>query len=270
MGRCASSVALATTAAAVLGGEALAEEYLCRFDETIRRVELRVDDPQERLPCQVVYWKDTEEPDRPRVLWHATTESGFCERKAQELVQELERGGWSCRQTDGGESTEARARPDDAAEPPVPDAASNGRTEASEATADREALREVLQEAIARDVARLDELTTRGGFDAQIAALGDLDGDGNDDAAVIMTYTDGAARSQYLVAYMFRGSTYLPAARVAISDREQGVRGAEVEAIEDGAIRVQWQLEEPGEAGSGPSRAAFVVQNGKLVEIPTS
>lgn len=270
MGRCAASVAFAATAVLAVGAEAWAEEYVCRFGETVRRVELRVDDPQEPLPCQVVYWKDTEEPGRPRVLWRAETQVGFCESKVQELIQQLEGGGFSCSAARGGGSPEARARPDDAAEAPSPDAASNGHAERSEQSADLQMLERLLQEAVARDVTRLGELTSQGSFDAQIAALGDLDGDGVEDAAVIMTYTSGTERIQYLMAYMYRDASYVPAARVALDDRGEGGAGAEVEAIEDGAIQLQWGRGQPGETRSGPDRAAFVVQDGKLVEVPTS
>lgn len=272
MERFASSLTVATAAAAALAFavEAWAEEYVCRFDEAIRRVELRVADPQERLPCEVVYWKDTERPGRPEVLWHAQTDAEFCEIKTQELVERLESGGWSCRAADDARAVAADQEdaPDVALEAP-----DDGGIAAPAAGPDRDALEALLEEAIARDLARLSELTTQGGFDAQIAAFGDLDGDGIEDAAVIMTYTNGAARTQFLVAYVFQGGAYLPVAKAALTDPDEGVQGAEVEAIEGGRIRLKLELLEPGDpecCPSGSSRTAFVVQNGRLVEIPTS
>ena len=80
----------------------------------MRRIELRLADDADRLPCQVVYWKDQENPGEPRVPWRANSELEFCVAKAREMVDGLQSAGWAC---DG-------AAPDeDAAAPPSQDAA---------------------------------------------------------------------------------------------------------------------------------------------------
>jgi hypothetical protein len=47
----------------------------------------------QKVPCRVVYHKP---PRAPNGLWKAQAQVGFCESRAEELVQTLERSGWSC------------------------------------------------------------------------------------------------------------------------------------------------------------------------------
>ena len=70
--------------------------------------ELQFGDDADRLPCQVVYWKDQESPGEPRVPWKADHDLEFCVVKAREMVDGLQSAGWSC----GG----AAQPPQDAAE----------------------------------------------------------------------------------------------------------------------------------------------------------
>jgi hypothetical protein len=110
-----------------LAGTAAASETRCmRGDDAIRRVEIAAQDQNRGVPCEVVYWKDTERPGVRTVLWSAETDADFCARKAEELVDTLEGGGWSC--SAAGEQPRAASReapppvatpstPDDSAEP---------------------------------------------------------------------------------------------------------------------------------------------------------
>ena len=71
----------------VLADMAVASETRCvRGDDTIRRVAIEVQDPSRDAPCEVVYWKDTEEPGVRSVLWRAQTDAGYCAQKAEELI----------------------------------------------------------------------------------------------------------------------------------------------------------------------------------------
>ena len=58
--------------------------------------ELQFADDADRLPCQVVYWKDQESPGEPRVPWRANSDLEFCVVKAREMVDGLQSAGWSC------------------------------------------------------------------------------------------------------------------------------------------------------------------------------
>ena len=85
------SLAACTALAAVLtalAGSAAARETRCtRGDDAIRRVEIAAQDPNQNVPCEVVYWKDSEQPGVRNVLWTAQTDAAFCKRKADELVE---------------------------------------------------------------------------------------------------------------------------------------------------------------------------------------
>lgn len=121
----ASTAALAATVAG-MPSPSLGSEFICERGGAIRRVEIAVQDEAQQVPCEVVYWKDTERPGVRDVLWNAQTDAGFCVRKAEDLVNRLEGGGWNCRAGDGqpGEVVQrqaaARSTPTEATQPAPP------------------------------------------------------------------------------------------------------------------------------------------------------
>lgn len=77
-----------------------AGSYQCSFGELKRRVEI-LTEPGVSVPCEVHYYKDTEAPGDRQVLWSASSEAGYCEKKTEEFIAKLESWGWDC----GGGST---------------------------------------------------------------------------------------------------------------------------------------------------------------------
>lgn len=73
-----------------------ATSYQCTNGDLTRRVEI-LTDPGVTVPCEVHYYKDTEAPGERQVLWSATAEVGYCERKTEEFVAKLQGWGWDCR-----------------------------------------------------------------------------------------------------------------------------------------------------------------------------
>jgi hypothetical protein len=109
-----------------LAGSAAASETRCvRGDDAIRRVEIATPDPNQNVPCEVVYWKDTEQPGVRSVLWSAQTDAAFCARKAEELVDTLAGGGWSCAAAGEPQSASRQAPPPQAAASPPSQAAAS-------------------------------------------------------------------------------------------------------------------------------------------------
>jgi hypothetical protein len=107
-----------------------------------------------------------------------------------------------------------------------------------------------------------------GDFRAEDAAFGDLDGDGRDDAAVLVTYQ--AERDdyvQYLVAYLFDGETFQSIATKNVGGRFLEALRADVRGIVDRAIVVDLQALDDSEVCCESRRAAFVLQEGQLVEV---
>jgi hypothetical protein len=295
-----------TSALIVLAGSAAASETRCvRGDDTIRRVEIQAQDPNQDVPCEVVYWKDTEQPGVRSVLWSAQTDAGFCADKAEELVDTLESGGWSC--TTAGEEPRSASRqaPPAAAPSPQADVAepdvaedragvttSEGAGSRDAAPAVREALAPqgddaepdgeaigdapaatALDAIIEQNLVRLND-GVDGRFAAEIAEYGDLDGDGLDDGLVFFTYeSQRLGKARFVAAYLYDGDSYALAATKPLAGSEDSVHSAEIESIDDGVISLRLNVLEPGDASCCPSglrRQELVLRGGQLIEARTA
>ncbi len=93
------------------------QNYQCFNGELVRRVEI-VYETGVAVPCEVHYYKDTEAPGERQVPWTAYNESGYCERKTREFIDQLEGWGWDCRQAAAGQVDDTEAlMPAEAPEP---------------------------------------------------------------------------------------------------------------------------------------------------------
>jgi hypothetical protein len=229
------------------------EAYLCRNGERERRVELQHADAQNRLPCQVVYWRDAKQSGDSEALWEAAHDYGFCIEQTRGLVQTLEDGGWKCQKA-GPAPTQART---------IPALAPSRLPAASDAE------RAKLGEALARDLQRLAKLTPDGHFEIESAELGDLDHDGNADAAVLLNYqTDQSGNSQFLMAYRFQDNSFYPTAKAHVGGPDTDVVASGIERIQDGAIELLLEVRQQGDlecCPSGRRRQSYVLEDGHLV-----
>lgn len=71
------------------------QSYECTMGGLVRRVVVETEGSAP-VPCEVVYYKDTEAPGEREGLWNAQNETGFCESRAAEFVSRLEGLGWAC------------------------------------------------------------------------------------------------------------------------------------------------------------------------------
>ena len=261
--------ALSLLAGPVLAAPAQGEEYHCRRGDLVRRVEVRFADDADRLPCQVLYWRDVEQPGQPRIPWNANNQLEFCTQKAREMVESLQSAGWTC-------SREAPLS-DDAA------GRDAGTAEQDLAASDATALRRepkngaprpanaMLQAALARDIRRLDELSGASSwrFEPDMATLGDLDGDGVKDGAVLLRHRDeNGGTSHHLLAYLFDGTTFQPVARISVEAYYQNFTHVAIEEIVDGGIELLLhtpRADDPACCPSGRRRATFELRDGQLV-----
>ncbi|HSG65099.1 MAG TPA: hypothetical protein VLD39_08860 [Gammaproteobacteria bacterium] len=69
--------------------------YRCSLGDLARRVEI-VYETGSAVPCEVHYYKDTEAPGERQVLWRAGVQSGYCEGRTREFVEQLRGWGWTC------------------------------------------------------------------------------------------------------------------------------------------------------------------------------
>jgi hypothetical protein len=106
---------------------------------------------------------------------------------------------------------------------------------------------------------------------AGAAGFGDLHGDGQPDAAALITFDFGGTDYvQHLIAYLYRQGTYRPAASRLIAGSHGDVQSAELEAIKGGMIFLDLRVLQATGAGccaSGSRRAAFVLENGELIGV---
>ena len=84
----------------VFSGMVQAEEETvqssCQNGDLVRRVVVVESSLSTGQSCEVVYWKDTEEPGVRQVLWTAKQDAGYCYSKALTMVGKLTSMGWSC------------------------------------------------------------------------------------------------------------------------------------------------------------------------------
>jgi hypothetical protein len=266
---------LGFVAASVITVEAWGEEFQCQRGEQVRRVEVQFADDADRLPCEVDYWRDTAAPGQSETLWHPHNPLDYCRDKAREMVDRLESGGWACAATSTGAAAAAASperRPPEAVGPDNP--ASTGEPEPADARA--RADQATLRAALARDLRRLEELTSgsSGGFATDTATLGDLNGDGMEDAAVLLTHrADGAEPSHYLLAYLFDGETFQPVARINLEAFYQNFTEVGIKAVADGAVEILLRVpraDDPACCPSGRRQATFGLQDRAFVLLRES
>jgi hypothetical protein len=247
------ALGLAALVAPWQAGAVTDEAYLCRNGERERRVELQHPEGGDRLPCKVMYWRNASRSDDARALWEAAHDYGFCIEQTRGLVQTLQDGGWKCQKT-GAAQAQMQT---------IPALAPSRLPAASDAD------RAKLGEALARDLQRLAKLTSNGHFEVESAELGDLDQDGNADAAVLLNYqTDKTGTAQFLMAYRFRGDSFYPTAKTYVGGPSTDVVASNIERIQDGAIELLLEVRQPGDlecCPSGRRREAYVLQDGDLV-----
>ena len=281
-----------TLVPAGLAGSAAAREDKCvRGDGQIRRIELAAEDPARGVPCEVVYWKDTEEPGVRRVLWNARTDADFCRNKADELVAKLEAVGWTCTEVDEAVEQAASSTPPATTQPvtPAPLATSEAALPPEQTPRDQAAVAPEFKEALApeqsavppvaatttappavasttspeaqdalaviieQNLARLNE-GVEGDFDALIADYGDLNTDGYQDGLVLFTYeSQRLGQARFIAVYLFDGETYTLAATKPLTGGADRLKGAEVESVDGGVISVRLNILEPGDAACCPS-----------------
>jgi hypothetical protein len=107
-----------------------------------------------------------------------------------------------------------------------------------------------------------------GQFQAALPSFGDLDHDGLEDAAVLVTYQPNPNEYvQYLVAYLFDGETFQSVATRNVGGRFLDALRADLQGIADGKILLEIEVLHGDAACCARRPAAFALENGQLVEI---
>ena len=71
--------------------------FICKKGEHVRTVGVVYGGIEKLVPCKVTFEKTTEEPGvAPQEPWAADVQTGFCEGKADTIVERLTAQKWQC------------------------------------------------------------------------------------------------------------------------------------------------------------------------------
>ena len=241
-------------------GSTITASRQCRLDGRERAIRIEVEDPESGKPCALVYWDDGDWSRPGEVLWRAVHDADFCPTRFDTILAKWTGEGWACDDAGGVSSaaltTPAAETPETAAEPAVeavPSVSGDG--------VDR-----ALEEIVGEDAQRIGEWMQVDPA-IEIAARGDLNDDGSEDAVVILAYqSEHAAYRQYLMSYLGAGDGYELASVKLLTGVEAPPANARVEQIDKGVI---W-LTMPGADGTAPAPTGYQLRDQQLVEVDAS
>jgi hypothetical protein len=268
-------------------GVTITDGRLCQLGDGIRRIRIEVEDPLRGKPCSLVYWSETDRSKKGQRLWRAEHDAEFCPNRLGFIVQKWQDEGWRCNVDQGfGQSAslqEAETPPDVSpipavatveapeplpSEPAVADVSEPEAADIAKAEVPLpvDALDPKLQAVIEADARRIGEWMEVEP-NIEIAAHGDLNADGRDDAVVFLAYqSEQAVYRQYLMSYLVADDTYELAGVKLLTGVNPPPAEARVDQIDDGII---W-LSLPSDNGTRQQPMGYVLRDQQLVEIDAS
>ena len=252
--------ALADDGAETDNSRVVAASHQCRQGGALRRIQIEVENPTRGKPCELIYWADGDQNGPGRLLWRAEHDADFCPRRLDSLIDKWTSEGWQC--DTSAAVTTARAAP-----VPEPKAEANQASAVVDTRQEEErqqtASDSVLETIIAADAERIGEwMEVEPAI--EIAARGDLNDDGSDDAVVFLAYqSEQAAYRQYLMSYLVSEDGYELASVKLLTGVGPPPDQARVEEIDQGVI---W-LTIPSENGSTPAPTGYRLHDQQLVEV---
>ncbi len=260
----------------------------CRNGDETRLIHIEVNNPNDRKPCELVYWADGDVSKPGQLLWRAEHDADFCPRRLETIVGKWIGDGWQCEadlpavETAAVESTVAQPTPAPLDEPAEEPSASNDVAaleenvpalediQAAEQLSDEvesdgqpEVQDTTLEAIITADAERIGEWMEVEP-DIEIAARGDLNDDGADDAVVFLAYqSDQSVYRQYLMSYLVADGGYELASVKLLTGVKPPPAQARVEEIDEGVI---W-LTLPNDDGAASTPTGYKLRDQQLVEV---
>lgn len=248
-------------------GVTVADIRHCRRSGELRRIQIEVDNPERGRPCSLIYWAEDDRSDDGRLLWRAVHDAAFCPKRLGTIVDKWSEEGWQCEsvdvqtaalpKTESGTAFSPELAYEEVGQPPAEDRPAEG---ASGGPIEPNPTLKVIVEADAKRIGEWMEVEPA----IEIAAHGDLNDDGNDDALVFLAYqSDQAAYRQYLMSYLGAGDSYELAGVKLLTGVSAPPAQAKVERIDEGVI---W-LSLAASDGTRRSPTGYVLRNQQLVEV---
>lgn len=246
-------------------GKTITASRRCRLGNLERAIRVEVENPASGTPCELIYWSDGDQSVGGELLWRAVHDAEFCPSRLNVIIEKWSAEGWSC---DGADGTETAALTQDVATTPrtpvtsdEPDAAGE-EVEALPESDDGDTELEAVVEKDARRIGEWMEVDP----DIEIAARGDLNDDGSEDAVVVLAYqSEQSAYRQYLMSYLGAEGGYKLAGVKLLTGVDAPPANAKVEQIDKGVI---W-LSMPGPSGETSEPLGYKLANEQLVEVDT-
>ena len=257
----------------------------CRQGGETRLIHIEVDNPNNRKPCELMYWADGDVSNPGQLLWRAEHDADFCPRRLETIVTKWIGDGWQCDSDDVElETANLGSGPapvlSDEPAPEIPasnDVAALQSEQPAPAETDAVVVLPVedevdatpgtpdvaLEAIIAADAERIGQWMDVEP-DIEIAARGDLNDDGADDAVVFLAYqSDQSVYRQYLMSYLEADGGYELASVKLLTGVSPPPAHARVEQIDKGVI---W-LTLPDDNGSASAPTGYKLRDQQLIEV---
>lgn len=247
-------------------GNAIADSRSCKLDDGTRRIKIEVEDPKRGKPCALVYWSETDQSDEGQVLWRAEHDAEFCTKRLGFIVDKWTDEGWQCSTDDSiaQVAVETAIVPELALAPTKEPESEAAPVNVDEPSSSIDPKLEAIIEADAERIGEWMEVEA----DIKVAAHGDLNADGTDDAVVFLAYqSEQAAYRQYLMSYLVADETYELAGVKLLTGANPPPAEARVEQIDGGGTI--W-LSLPEADGTRLEPIGYQLRNQQLVEVDTS
>lgn len=264
----------------VQDGKYILASRQCRSGGETRLIHIEVDDPSSRKPCELIYWADGDVSKPGQLLWRAEHDADFCPTRLETIITKWIGDGWQCDSDDveletaavetlpapettasndvAALNSDAPALQEVEAVEQLPSPVENGADDAADAP---DPTLEAIITADAERIGKWMEVEP----DIEIAARGDLNDDGADDAVVFLAYqSDQSVYRQYLMSYLVADNGYELASVKLLTGVKAPPAQARVEEIDKGVIWLTL-TDDDGAATAAPK--GYRLRDQQLIEV---
>ncbi|MEM7043032.1 MAG: hypothetical protein AAF543_09500 [Pseudomonadota bacterium] len=241
--------------------------HQCRQGDDLRSIRIEAENSESGKPCELIYWQDGDQSKPGQLLWRAENDATFCPRRLEIIVGKWTSEGWRCAAEDTTtaalDASPALVADSEGEEDQAPSAETVAGISSNDVDGSTLDADPALAAVVTADAKRIGEWMEVDP-DIEIAARGDLNDDGSDDAVVFLAYqSDQSAYRQYLMSYLVAGNGYELASVKLLTGVNPPPAQARVDEIDKGVI---W-LTLPDEDNTTPSQTGYRLRDQQLVEV---